>query len=393
MKKRALALLAALLCAVFVLNITALADFGDFSGSSDYDFSYDYDDDYDYDYDNYDDDYSYNDDDNSWLYSDYDDWDYDSDSSGSSTSSGGINIWGVLSFFGSIIEEELSATPRPTATLGPVTPTPTAAPKPTAEPESSGGSHAFLYFALICLVILLAFLNVSIILKKISAARTGDDNGSALGMRHRRNPAHALYDGDSSSPTSPVSIKRYTRIDPYFDSAALCEKASNLYVQMQNGWTAKNIESLRPYFTDALFTQMERSLQGYVQRGETNVVERIAVLDVTPRGFYQTGGEDHILLRLRTRITDYTVNDGTQRIIRGSRKKEKFMTYEWDLLRPTGTKTEAESGGTKRITCPGCGAPLDVNASARCPYCGTVIQQQAQDWAICAIRGIRQESI
>ena len=393
MKKRAITLLAALLCAVFVLNITAFADFGDFSGSSDYDFSYDYNDDYDYGYDNYDDDYSYNDDDNSWFYSDYDDWDYDSDSSGSSTSSSGINIWRVLSFFGSIIEAELSATPKPTATPGAVTPTPTASPKPTAKPESSSDTHAFLHFALICLVILLAFLNVSIILKKISAARSDDDNRSVLGGKRRRPSARALYDGVSSSPASPVSIRKYTKVDPNFNAAALCEKAANLYVQMQNGWTAKNIESLRPYFTDALFTQMERSLHGYVQRGETNVVERIAVLDVTPRGFYQTGGEDHVLLRLRTRITDYTVNDSTQRIVRGSRKKKKIMTYEWDLLRPTGMKTKAESGETKRIICPGCGAPLDVNASARCPYCGTVIQQQAQDWVISAIRGIRQETV
>ena len=68
-------------------------------------------------------------------------------------------------------------------------------------------------------------------------------------------------------------------------------------------------------------------------------------------------------------------------------------SYEWDLLRPTGTQTNAESGETKRITCPGCGAPLDVNASARCPYCGTVIRQQAQDWVISAIRGIKQQTL
>ena len=40
-----------------------------------------------------------------------------------------------------------------------------------------------------------------------------------------------------------------------------------------------------------------------------------------------------------------------------------------------------------------CGAPLDVNASARCPYCGTVIQQQAQDWVISAIRAIKQQTL
>ena len=42
MKKKVLTLFAVLLCALVVLNVTALADFGDFSGSSDYDFSFDY---------------------------------------------------------------------------------------------------------------------------------------------------------------------------------------------------------------------------------------------------------------------------------------------------------------------------------------------------------------
>ena len=137
---------------------------------------------------------------------------------------------------------------------------------------------------------------------------------------------------------------------------------------------------------------MERSLRGYAERGETNVVERIAVLDVTPLGFRQTGGDDLITLRLRTRITDYTVKDDTQELVRGSRGQEKFMTYEWDLLRPTGTKTAGDGGGTKRITCPACGAPLDVNASARCSYCGAVVQQQAHSWVLSAIRGVRQET-
>ena len=188
-------------------------------------------------------------------------------------------------------------------------------------------------------------------------------------------------------------IGEYVKLDPNFNAATLCEKASNLYVQMQNGWTAKDIEPLRPYFTDVLFTQEERSLKALIRKGETNHVERIAVLDVTPRGFHQTAGEDHIMLRLRTRITDYTVNDKTGDIVRGSRDEEKFMTYEWDLMRPSGIFTSKDGiTAIKHITCPSCGAPLDINASARCSYCHSVIQQQAQDWVISAIKGIKQET-
>lgn len=311
MKKKVLTLFAVLLCALVVLNVTALADFGDFSGSSDYDFSYDY-----------------SDNDSSWS------------SSSSSSGSSYYDDDGYVS--------------------------------------GDANPARILIMALIVVV--------AIVYSMRTKMKNNSTSKKATAQRAERAESRA-----NRAALTPIG--EYTKIDPNFNAAALCEKASNLYVQMQNGWTAKNIESLRPYFTDALFTQMERSLQGYAQRGETNVVERIAVLDVTPLGFHQTGGEDHILLRLRTRITDYTVNDGTQQIVRGSRDQEKFMTYEWDLLRPTGTQTNAESGETKRITCPGCGAPLDVNASARCPYCGTVIQQQAQDWVISAIRAIKQQTL
>ncbi len=210
-----------------------------------------------------------------------------------------------------------------------------------------------------------------------------------INRRKERMERSARCENEDSDNMSG-SIGDYMELDPYFNSEALCERAANLYVQMQNSWTAKDIEALRPYFTDAFFTQMERSLQELIRRGETNVVERIAVLKVRPRGFRRSAGEDIITLRLKTRITDYTVNDSTQQVVSGSREKEKLMTYEWDLQRPAGKKTAADSGETKRITCPACGAALDENVGVCCPYCGSVIQQKEQDWIIGAIRGIRQ---
>ncbi len=303
-KKKTLIMFIILLIATFVPSLKSIADFGDFSGGSDYDYSYDYD---SHDYSS----------------SDYgNDSDYDRRSSGS-------GAWDLKTII------------------------------------------------IICAIVAVIFLSVG---KK-------EDKGSkASGNANERAESRA-----NRAELTPIG--EYVKIDPNFSAAVLCERASNLYVQMQNGWTAKDIESMRPYFTDVLFTQMERSLKLLIKNGETNHVERIAVLDVTPRGFHQTSGEDHIMLRLRTRITDYTVKDKTGEVVRGSRDNEKFMTYEWDLMRPTGIFTGKDgSTAIKHISCPGCGAPLDINASARCPYCNSVIQQQAQDWVISAIKGIKQET-
>lgn len=179
--------------------------------------------------------------------------------------------------------------------------------------------------------------------------------------------------------------------DPSFDANAMQEKISNLYVQMQNCWTDKNIESLRPYFTDAFFTQMERQLNGLKSRGLTNHVDRIAVLGVNLRGFYRQGDKEHLIVELRTRIVDYTVQDSNNKLVSGDRNREKFMTYEWDMCRTAGSVTSKE-GVMHSVSCPGCGAPLSINTTAKCPYCGRVVTLDEHDWALCAIKGIAQST-
>ncbi|MFR4993992.1 MAG: hypothetical protein ACLTCV_04910 [Oscillospiraceae bacterium] len=43
------------------------------------------------------------------------------------------------------------------------------------------------------------------------------------------------------------------------------------------------------------------------------------------------------------------------------------MVYEWDLVRTTGTKTEKDKP-MQTVNCPNCGAPVEINASAKRPW-------------------------
>lgn len=210
-------------------------------------------------------------------------------------------------------------------------------------------------------------------------------NGGSFGNAPRA--AGAQRTSDAS--LRPMS--EYMTLDPDFSEQRFKEKLSNIYVQMQNCCTDKDISPLRPYFTDSLYQQFERQINGLKQRHETNYVERIAVLDVRVRGFVQRDGQDHIIVELYTRITDYTLRDSDGKLVSGDQKAEKFMTYEYDLARPTGTRTAAESEATIRH-CPNCGAPLSINESAKCPYCDMVITLKQHDWTINSIKGISQRT-
>ncbi|MEG2004366.1 MAG: hypothetical protein RR057_07175, partial [Clostridia bacterium] len=106
----------------------------------------------------------------------------------------------------------------------------------------------------------------------------------------------------------------------------------------------------------------------------------------------QNDVNDMIYARLNTRVTDYVVDDKTGDIIRGSDKAEKFMEYEWTLVRTKGKQTSTEEQ-TESIHCPSCGAPLNINKTAKCEYCGAVVSTNDYDWVISAIKGISQRTV
>lgn len=187
------------------------------------------------------------------------------------------------------------------------------------------------------------------------------------------------------------SIYEYLNVDPDFSTFDFREKVSNLYVRFQNEWQNKNIESLRPYMTSAMFAQMDRQLDKYRQNNQTNHIDRISVLDTDILGWKQEGNLDVIVISIETRIVDYVTDDNTGAIVRGSNTDEKFMTYEWTLVRTTGVKT-LKSTGTTSQTCPYCGAHIDINQNTVCEYCGSVLTTDTFDWAVSNIKGISQHT-
>jgi len=191
-----------------------------------------------------------------------------------------------------------------------------------------------------------------------------------------------------------MPIQTLRNLDTNFSEERMKEKIANLYVQMQEAWQSKNFESMRPYMTDALFNQFVMQLGELIRAGYTNRIERIAVLDVSLSGWRSDEVNDAVVAIVNTRINDYTVEDGSGKVVDGSPRTEKFMCYEWTLIRSKGKTSAAPAGGesTEIFRCPSCGAPLEMNQSAKCPYCGSVIRSSDFDWAISSIKGISQRN-
>jgi hypothetical protein len=177
--------------------------------------------------------------------------------------------------------------------------------------------------------------------------------------------------------------------DPEFSKEELLERVGNMYVQLQDAWEAKKWEPIRVMMTDSLFNQFNRQLQEYVEKNQTNHVDRIAVLSSEIVSFSQDEVNDIMKVLLKTRIVDYVTNDADGSLVSGDKNREKFMTYEWTLIRAKGVTSHHEKGAS-RVSCPSCGAPMNINQSGKCEYCSTVLTTGTYDWIISAIRGISQ---
>ncbi len=186
-------------------------------------------------------------------------------------------------------------------------------------------------------------------------------------------------------------MSEFKTLDPGFNEAEFKEHLSNLYIQMQQRWHERDIEPLKPYFTDAFYDQSEMQIKQMKKTKQTPCTERVAVLEVRPTGFYQSSGMDHIVVTVRSRIVAYILNDETGTLISGDKNKEKFMTYEWDMCRKSGVVT-GETDGMQAVNCPHCGAKININQSAQCEYCGGYITVENQDWALNSIKGLAQRT-
>ncbi len=197
---------------------------------------------------------------------------------------------------------------------------------------------------------------------------------------------------DNATPlTNLKPMSDYLRLDPNFDEVQFREKLANWYVQLQKAWQKKDISSLRPYLTDDFYAQMEMQLQSDIEAHRTNIIDRIAVLSVQLKGYKQENGEDKIIAYLNTRIIDYTIDDNTGHVLYGNKNVEKFMTYEWLLTRTSGQLT-GEQEAMQSVVCPHCGATLNINKTAKCDYCGSIITVEEHGFVISSIKGLSQRT-
>ena len=176
--------------------------------------------------------------------------------------------------------------------------------------------------------------------------------------------------------------RKIKAVDELFDKQEFLSWTSNLFVKLQNAWTARDWNSIRIFETSALFEQHQKQLQGYIDRKQINVMEAIQVLSVELADFKQTGFKDVVTVVLKSRMVDYIVDETTGVVIKGDKVTYRYSTYKLDFIRTTGEKTKPGPIEINTTNCPNCGAITQITSAGKCEYCGSVITTGEHNWAL-----------
>lgn len=248
----------------------------------------------------------------------------------------------------------------------------------------SGSSFFLLYFLfqhpIIAIIIIILFVIYTLYRKKMSGIKGDED-----------------YDEDESDYNyvqnsfinEVANLNELYNRDPNFSEPDLKERVSRIYVEMQEAWQSQKWEAMRAYLSPQLYSKLENQLNELKREGCINYIKRIAVLNVDIKGYKEDSKNQILEVFVETRSIDYTV-DQNGNVVLGNDREEVFMGYKYELIRNIDAKTNKDIKDTKAMKCPNCGAPIDINSSGVCEFCGAVIQAKDYDWIVNDIEGIYQ---
>ena len=175
-----------------------------------------------------------------------------------------------------------------------------------------------------------------------------------------------------------LSISDLQQKDSGFSVGQMKERIADLTARYFQCINDGDFESMKPFMTEYFYRESDGKISSYKNENKTLHVDRPVVTDINILGWEDSGNEA-LVTNIKVKLREYITENTNNAIVRGSPQLEKTAEYECVFTRPFGTKTKSYDG-LKTTSCPNCGAPIDINKSAKCPYCESVISSDEYDW-------------
>jgi predicted lipid-binding transport protein (Tim44 family) len=133
-------------------------------------------------------------------------------------------------------------------------------------------------------------------------------------------------------------IRHIRQMDSTFDPGSFTDTASEVFFQIQSAWMARDMQPVRDLMVPEMYETMAKECERLRVERRVNRLENIAVRALEVTEAWQESGQDFVTVRILASLLDYTVEEGTNRVLEGSSTAPvKFEEY-WTFTRPVGPR-------------------------------------------------------
>lgn len=192
---------------------------------------------------------------------------------------------------------------------------------------------------------------------------------------------------------TPAITAAICQIDPNFSADTFITWSKDVFITLQQAWTARDWTTIRPLEKEELFEQHNRQLQEYIRNKKINIIERINVGQTHLHKYERDAQYEYLTVYMATRMVDYIIDENTRQILKGDPNKDCYMNYLLTFMRKTGVKSREGTDKSVAKNCPNCGAPLQVTSSGKCDYCGSIITTGDFDWVLAKMDAVKPNTV
>ncbi len=161
---------------------------------------------------------------------------------------------------------------------------------------------------------------------------------------------------------------------------ALEQRVRDTATTLQNAWTARDWERVRPLETEPLFQMHRYWIDAYIEQHLRNAVDAYTIDRIEPVKVGTDPFYDAITVRMFASGRDYTA-DESGKVVAGSRDQLRRWSEYWTFIRTRAT----EADPSKTVSCPNCGATVVVGSSGICQFCGGKLTAGQFSWVLSRI--------
>lgn len=181
--------------------------------------------------------------------------------------------------------------------------------------------------------------------------------------------------------------------DHNFSAEKFLGWVKEVFITLQQAWTQRSWEPIRPFEKEELFRQHEMQLNEYINSGRINIIERININQAYLTQYIRDKEYEYLKVYMQVRMVDYIIDENTKAVLKGDPNKDSYLQYILTFMRKDGVKTDPALSGKSTVSCPHCGAPTKVTSSGKCEYCGYIITTGEFDWVLSDITGVKPGTV